>query len=69
MIYATIVILLMILSILGRIIVTYFGITEMKPMMDYMNNLIMIFLLIKSSIVLLNFILGELKHEKPNFTG
>lgn len=71
MIYISLVMILMILSIVAKSIIIYFGLTEMNPMLDYMNSAVIAVLSIKAFFALLTFILGELEHghAKQNITG
>jgi hypothetical protein len=64
MIYTTMVVLLMVLSAVAKAIVIYFGWTEIMPMFNYMDDLIVVVLFIKASAVLINFTLGEIRYER-----
>lgn len=64
MIYITIIVLLMILSSISRAFVIYFGLTEIMPMFDYMNSLIMVALSLKATFVLVNFTIGEIRNGR-----
>lgn len=64
MIYITIIVLLMVLSTISRAFVIYFGLTEIMPMFDYMNSLIMVALSLKATFVLVNFTIGELRNGR-----
>ena len=61
MIYATILILLMIMSTTLKIISVYLGIPQYSVLVDAMNNLTAVVLIIKSSVVLTTFVIREIK--------
>jgi len=64
MVYITLLLILMMLVTISKIMIIYFGFTEAAPMVDYMNNLVLATVLLKSSAVLINFLIGEVKNGK-----
>ena len=63
MIYITILIFLMIMSATLKIISMYLGIPQYTTLADAMNNLTAVVLIIKSSVILTTFVIGEMRNE------
>ena len=63
MIYVTILIFLMIMSATLKIVSIYLGIPQYSTLVDAMNNLTVVVLIIKSSVILTTFVIGEMRNE------